>query len=70
MGETIREIILQADDEKNYDLIRWVKDILDWFAITFNCPSNWRYIGAELAREYPEDSWVYENLELYNFIDQ
>lgn len=27
-------------------------------------------IGEELEGEYPEDSWVYENLELCNFIDQ
>ena len=29
MEQTIREIIAQADDERNFDLIRWVKDILD-----------------------------------------
>lgn len=70
MGETIRELIMEADDERNYDLIRSVKDILDEFAYTCNCPPDWRCIGTELAREYPEDSWVYENLELCNFIDQ
>ena len=70
MGTTIREMIMEADDERNFDLIRSVKDILDEFAVTCDCPPDWRCIGAELAREYPEDSWVYENLELYNFIDQ
>lgn len=70
MGETIRELIMEADDERNFDLIRSVKDILDEFALTCNCPSDWRYIGVELAKEYPEDSWVYECLELYNFINQ
>lgn len=69
MEKIIREIIMQADDEKNFDLIRWVKDILDEFASARNCPPNWQSIGAKLAGEYPEDSWVYENLELYNFID-
>lgn len=67
MEQTIREIIMQADDEKNFDLIRWVKDILDGFATARNCPPDWRHIGAVLAREYPADSWVYENLELYSF---
>lgn len=70
MGETIRELIMQADDERNYDLIRSVKEILDEFVYTCNCPSDWRYIGLELAKEYPEDSWVYENLELCDLIDQ
>ncbi len=69
MEQTIREIIAQADDEKNFDLIRWVKDILDEFASTYSCPMDWRHIGAALADEYPADSWVYENLELYNFVE-
>ena len=43
MEETIREIIAQADDERNFDLIRWVKDILDEFASAYNCPLDWRY---------------------------
>lgn len=70
MGTIIREMIMQADDERNYDLIRSVKEILDEFAFTINCPSDWRCIGSELAREYSEESWTFENLELYNFIDQ
>lgn len=70
MGTIIREMVMQADDERNYDLIRSVKEILDEFAFTINCPSDWRCIGEELEGEYPEDSWVYENLELCNFIDQ
>ncbi len=69
MEQTIREIIMQADDERNLDLIWWVKDILNEFSSTCNCPPGWRYIGARLASEYPKDSWVYENLELYNFTD-
>ena len=67
MEETMKGIIAQADDERNFDLIRWVKDILDEFASTYNCPMDWRYMGVRLAGEYPADSWVYENLELYNF---
>ena len=69
MEQTIREIIAQADDERNFDLIRWVKDILDEFASTYNCPSDWRHIGEGLAGEYPADSWVYENLGLCNFTE-
>ncbi|EOT24188.1 hypothetical protein AALD74_23990 [Lachnospiraceae bacterium 48-21] len=69
MEQTIREIIAQADDERNFDLIRWVKDILDEFASTHNCPLDWRHIGVGLVGEYTADSWVYENLELYNFVE-
>lgn len=59
---TIKEMIEQADDERNLDLIRSIKEILDTFASTINCPSNWQYLGMELTEEYPEDSWVYENI--------
>lgn len=69
MEQTIREIIAQADNERNFDLIRWVKDILDEFASAHNCPPDWQCIGEGLAGEYPADSWVYENLELYNFVE-
>ena len=40
MEQTIREIIAQADDERNFDLIRWVKDILDDFVSAHNCPPD------------------------------
>ena len=62
MEQTIREMILQADDERNLDLICCVKEILDEFSSTHNCPLDWRHIGAVLADEYPAGSWVYENL--------
>lgn len=68
MEQIIREIIMQADDERNFDLIRWVKDILDEFSSTCNCPPDWRCIGKGLAEDYPVDSWVYENLELCDFM--
>ena len=69
MKDTIKEMIAQAEDEGNFELICWIKEILNEFALTFNCPSNWRDLGTELEREYPKDSWVYENLELNDFID-
>jgi len=69
MEDIIKEMIAQADDECNFDLIRSIKDILDKFASTLNCPSNWRDLGSGLAGEYPGDSWVYENLELWDYAD-
>lgn len=66
MEELVRKMIEEADRDKNYSLIEYVKDIVNELAVTVNCPSNWRDIGEELAREYDSDSWVYENLELWN----
>lgn len=36
MENTIKEIIIQADDERNFDLIRLVKEFLDEIAYTCN----------------------------------
>ena len=69
MKQTIREMVLQADEERNLDLICCVKERLDEFSSTRNCPLDWQHIGAALADEYPADSWVYENLGLCNFTD-
>ncbi len=69
MKNTIKEMVKQADDERNFDLIRWIKDILDGFSYTFCCPCGWKNIGKELEKEYPENSWVYENLELQDYAD-
>lgn len=66
MEETIRLMIEQAETEENYSLIGYVKQLLDEFASTINCPSNWRDLGMELAKEYDSNSWVYEQLELWN----
>ena len=67
MKDIIVGMFAQADDERNLDLISSVRDLINMFAVTCNCPSNWRSIGRELAAEYPEDSWVYENLELDSY---
>lgn len=69
MEQTIRDIVMQADDERNLDLIYWIKEILDEFSSTHNCPLYWQRIGAVLADEYPAESWVYRNLGLYNFTE-
>lgn len=59
-------MIEQAETEENYSLIGYVKQIIDEFAETINCPSNWREIGEKLAKEYDCNSWVYRELELWN----
>ena len=69
MEDIIREMIWQAEKEDNCQLIRYVKQLIDEFATTINCPSNWRSIGEELAEEYKDNTWVYDELELWNYED-
>lgn len=70
MKETIRKMIERAETEKNVSLIGYVKEILDEFAITINCPNEWSDLGMELAEEYNSDSWVYEKLQLWEYVDE
>lgn len=55
--------------DEAYDLISFTRELINDFANTINCPSNWRDIGEKLANEYSEDSWVFENLELWNHVN-
>ena len=69
MEQIIIDMIEQASETSNYQLIRYVSDLISEFATTINCPSNWRNIGETLAETYGEESWVYEELELWNYED-
>jgi len=53
--------------DEAYDLLRFVNRLICQLAITINCPSDWRDIGYELAEEYKDNSWVYEELDLWNY---
>lgn len=67
MENIIKEMIMQADDERNFDLIRLIKEMIEEFAyidIIF-----YQRLGKELEKEYPENSWIYENLELQDYAD-
>lgn len=70
MEQIIRLMIEQAETEENYSLIGYVGQLINKYANTINCPSNWRDIGQELAKEYDSDTWVYEELELWNYVDE
>lgn len=65
--ETIRNMIVQAEQEENYSLIEYAKQIVDELAGTINAPSNWKDIGEKLAKEYDCSTWVYEEMELWNY---
>lgn len=71
IGGMIEKTIYYKDKIGNideaYELIRFTKDLIDKFAETINCPSNWRSIGEELAKEYKDNSWIYDELELWNY---
>lgn len=75
MKDTIKEMIEKAiwyyeqidRVDEAYELIRFVRDLIEKFADTINAPSNWRDIGTELAAEYKDNSWVFDELELWNY---
>lgn len=77
MEQIIRDMIEKAVYYKDkvgcideaFELIRFVRELVDKFAETINCPSNWRSIGEELAYEYKDNSWVFNELELWNYIE-
>ena len=53
-----RETIKSIDEA--YELIRFARDLIEEFAETINCPSNWRSIGGEVAGGDKDNSWVYD----------
>ena len=69
----MKEIILSManlasknKDDNDYAQMENIKQLLSTFAQTINAPSNWREIGEELKKEFDEDDWEYEQLELWN----
>ena len=67
MKKIILALVDKADDEKDFDLAKIARDLINEFALTWNAPSNWRDIAEELSREYNKDSWVYEAMELWEY---
>ena len=74
MENIIREMIEKAryyDSLENYDeareMLYFVRDLIQQMALTINCPSNWRNIGTELAEEYKDNTWIFDELELWNY---
>lgn len=73
MKEIIKSMIEQAEAEENYSLMENIKQLIDKFSETINCPSNWRSIGEELAKEYGNEyrnGWIYEELQLWNYEEE
>ena len=78
MEQIIRDMIEKAVYYKDkvgcideaFELIRFVRELVDKFAETINCPSNQRSIGEKLAYEYKNNSWVFDELELWNYVEE
>ena len=69
MYDIIKNMIRQAYEQDNYDLIENIRQLIYEFADTINCPSNWQDIGERLAQEYDCDTWIYKELGLWNYED-
>ena len=67
MEQIILDMTKEAERTENYELIQYVKRLVDTLAMTSNAPSNWREIAAELAKKYEPHTWVHEELELWNY---
>ena len=69
MKEIIIKMITKAEEEQDFDLAKIAKDLIDELAGTYNAPSNWRSIGEEIEKEYNENSWVYEAMDLWEYAE-
>jgi hypothetical protein len=74
MENIIKSMIEKAiyyDNLEHYDeareMLQFVRDLIEQMALTINCPSDWRNIGSELAEEYKENTWIFDELELWNY---
>ena len=71
MKRIIKRLIRLAETTEDFDtrdaILKETRDIINEFATTFNCPSNWRDIGGELAEEYKDNNDIYEALHLWEY---
>ena len=66
MEQIVHDMIRYAESNQNYEAAEFVYRLLERFAVTVNCPSNWRSLGEDLTEKY-KDGWVNENCKLYDF---
>lgn len=76
MENIIRDMIEKAINyetigsiDEAYELIRFVRNLIDEFAATIDCPEDWRNIVGDLAEEYKDNSWVCDELDLWNYVE-
>jgi hypothetical protein len=66
MKQIILDMIQEAEQKENYELAQYAKRLINELANTINAPSTWRNIGSDLAEQYTPETWVHEELELWN----
>lgn len=71
INEMIEKAIYYKENLSLYDeareILNFAKEIIEQFAMTINCPSNWRSIGHELVEKYKDNTWIFDELELWNY---
>jgi len=67
MEKIIDDMINAAYQNNNYEMAEQAYQIIGMFAITINCPSNWRDIGEKMLEKYQDNNWIVENCKLYAF---
>lgn len=70
MKEIIIEMITKAENEQDFDLAKIAKNLIDELAGTYNAPSDWRNVGEEIAKEYKNNSWIYEAMDLWEYEEE
>lgn len=71
MERIIKRLVRIAEITEDFDtkeaILKEIRDIINEFAITYNCPSNWRDIGENLAEEYKNNHDIFETLRLWEY---
>lgn len=67
MENIIRDMIWAAWRHKDYEMATQAYELMSEFARTYNCPSDWRDIGENMAAEFQGYDWIEENCKLYEF---
>lgn len=67
MESIIKEMIEYVDKTHNYEVAGMINKLLSEMEYTCNCPSNWKNLGEELAKEYVGNDWVMDNCKLYKY---
>ena len=70
MLDIIKSMIKVAEEHYDYEQLENIRDLIYKLADTWNCPSNWRDIGEILAKEYDSDNEMYNELSLWNYVDE
>lgn len=63
----ITALIINAKAKNDEWAMCAIRDILQTLFNDYSLPSSLRWIGEEIEKEYKDDPWVYEKLELWKY---